>query len=598
MILPRYVPYVPGTEKHRFQIEMECIRKKAKRVLIVTAPTGAGKTYAISALTKNARGPFSGKVLITAPTNALATQICRDLLDMPDPPYVTTWAASEFESNGPRRIIEMINQAQTNDVIVSNPDLIHLLTTNFYARTNVPQKHRTFEDVLARLEIHVFDEYHAYDERMMASVIAYMLKARQMPACRHHRYIFMSATPRAELPSILSRFGFEYEVIEEGETECNETGSRQVKGALVVEFTDSPVEEILDSELPSPGQGFPRTLVVFDSFVGQERALWHLISRGYRRDADGDIVAMTGRDTKSEEGQEEWSRAPIIMATSKADLGLNIDGLDKLIMEPGWATSQFWQRFGRAGRGRDANVIISIPPGLGQLLSGPMNDGIKGIDDIITHITKRQDFSDNRVQDYVGFYLAATEHLTRKAGLLDTIREISLPSRAAQARGLMRKIQFMPENEYSGSREARARALTERVIRSVCWLRGQALEVDCTYSRPDRPMTLKENILFILSQTENQYRDGIYVVTGFKDKPIDAMVSYKGLASNVSITVPHGKPNWTTWSKFVDKLVNSMKTLTNDGEAGEWLKAFEEVLRRLTPDTLPPLEVAADDQFI
>ncbi len=599
---PKYLPYAPGSTEHAFQQEIANVRDLREDCLIVTAPTGAGKTHALANLSKSSMGIFAPRLLIISPTNALSSQISHDLKIANSGLKIGRWAAEEFDTYGVLRGLEMINQSQVQETIISNPDLLHLFVQNFYSwryGNNSKQTHRTFEDAMYRFGVHVFDEYHSYDERMLASVISYMLKARALPACKHH-YVFLSATPNPGLLAILSGFGFTFKSLEEKESIAPMENSRLIKNRLEVEVTTGSVKDHLGM-LPRPGQNAPRTLIVFDTFASQHLTLNEVLEIGYSLDSNGGVVSMTGRETKSDQGQAEWEHAAIIMATKKADLGLNIDTLQLLIMEPGWYISDFHQRFGRAGRSAPGKVIIVLPEEAKGLLPMDLPSGQPGLDALMAKVTTVRPFSNDRVMMYVGYQLAATEYFTTKAGLKEVLYEIPLPPKAAAARAILRRGKMLPE-EFDSHFRPNAEKLVHKLMVSFSLLRGQSLEVNCAYQRPKGELRTKESLLYILSRTDHikEKRNGasLYLIKGFREKPNDIIVDYPGLTNPIAVAVPGGKLTREVFMRYVDALIEDLEVKTIEGEAGPGLRAYGDVLRTIAPDQLAPLEVQIDDGFL
>lgn len=607
VIEPRYLPYAEGTSYHQFQLDMLSVAEQAEDCLIVEAPTGAGKTHVLCELSKRARGQFAPRLLITSPTNALASQICNDLRRTVRELRVRRWAADEFSSNRFERNLELITQAQTEEVIVSNPDLLHLFVQNFYAwrlGPNARIRSRTFDDAMARFGVHVFDEYHVYDERMMASVVSYMIKAKALPVCAHHRYVFLSATPNRYLPEILEEFSFTYRIVREAETSVPPKHGRAIKKKMDVTVTIGDVSEIL-SLLPSPSSSAPRSLVVFDSFARHEQTLQALLNSGYDLSPTGNIVAMTGRDTKSINGQKPWDEAAIIMATSKADLGLNIDNLELLIMEPGWFDTQFHQRFGRAGRSKESRVVIVLPREnekvYEKLLNMNVTNDLSGLNQIMSKVTTTRPFSNKGVARYVGYQMASTEYLMNKPGMSDRLREITLPQSASHARQNLRKAIDLVK-DFEDDLHPHLQNLIDRIVKSFCLLRGQSLEVECVYPRGARELSTKDNLCYILSRTyfeERQHNSHkTYVITGFRDELADVCISYPGVPNSILVPVPRGTISRKTWESYTSRLIEDLTKKTKYGQTTPSLDALRLVLQTLDPDTVAPLEVTADDMFV
>jgi len=596
----KYLEYLPGTTVHLFQKEIAEVQYAKENCLIVEAPTGAGKTRALSNLAMECSSPLSSVLLIVSPTNALATQTARDISKQTEGLTVTTWSSRNLREKGIGRNDELLNATMTSNVILSNPDILHLFTQNYYSsRNGRRQRNQTFEQGMSRLGTHVFDEYHSYDERMLASVFTYMIKARALSQCSHHRYVFLSATPNPSLEGLLTEFGISFRKIVQSGSKENNGNSREYRYKLDVEIVTGKIEDFLDL-LPSPSEKKPRTLVVFDSFVHQHMVLNKLLSSGYREFPEGNVVSLTGRDTKSKQGQMDWTEAAIIMATSKADLGLNIDDLEQLIMEPGWYTSQFYQRFGRAGRSRPTKVVIVVPPEAEKLLSVTKGDDEGDLGLIMTALTRSNIFSSSRLKNYVGFYLAACEHNLNKPGINEFIKSIQLPNESNLSRLMLKKVESLERN-YDPDDRKEIILLKNRLIESFSMLRGQSLEVGFIYKRGDKDLETEEDVCYILSRTSYERPSAPnqpYKILGFLEKPRNIQLSYPTLGNYIEITVPRGNLTRDVFSCYTQRLVSDLTNKSMSGIMSEELRALEWVLNHVEPDQIPPKQVISDEQFI
>lgn len=600
---PRYLPYVPGInpERHRFQLEISNCSDQSESCLIVEAPTGAGKTKALSDLARNYPSSLSNPVtLIVSPTNALASQTVNDILQQAPELSVARWTADQFMMNGVNKNLEMINQCMTKRVIVSNPDMVHLFTQNFYSiRGGHRQSNQTFEQGMSRFGVHVFDEYHAYDERMLASVLSYMIKAREFKSCGHHKYVFMSATPNDDLITLLDKFDFSYKVVTEKETIVDDGQSRMIKGPLKINVSTVGIDQLLHF-LPDSGEASPRCLIVFDSFAKQHMILNSLLNGGYSLYPEGNVASLTGRDTKSEHGQMPWEEATIILATSKVDLGLNIDHLDRLIMEPGWITTQFHQRFGRAGRQRPCDVIISIPEEGARILETAPDSNLAGLNFVMERLTRTRSFSVEKVEYYIGFQIGACEHNLNKPGLNELIRSISLPQRSAYARKCVRELQRLV-NEFDINDKKAIDKIVNRLIESFSMIRGESIEVECTYDRGGQEFNTKENLIYIFSKTKSEKTAGLfnrYRILEFLEKPKDVNLTYPSLDNPILIQVSGGNLNEKVFRTYVRRLEEDLIQSSITGKSTDTMDALHMILTNIELDQLPPLEVMPDDQFI
>jgi len=356
-VLPAlYLPYKQATI-HTFELDIIDFVNQAGKgdILILHAPTGAGKTHAVLKLTRNVEG-----VLLCVPTNALAAEV-ENTYKEEFSPNVCRWNAESLLERGAApgipRHEKMIDDARNKSLIVSNPDILHLFTQHEYVPRNARLRMSGFG--MRNLDLVVFDEYHAYDERILASILLYITKTKSVKDNRQ-KFIFMSATPDSSLTKALDAIGLSYRTGSEELTTTeplDQSIGRMIKGEINVEVSS---ESILTS-IPTSSLS-DRTLFIFSKFIDQQNAVRILLRSGLvEKDSLEGFVQITGRKTKSELGQDSWNHANILLATSKVDVGLNITNLDRIVMEPGWTEQQFWQRFGRAARGKNAAVKLHFP---------------------------------------------------------------------------------------------------------------------------------------------------------------------------------------------------------------------------------------------
>ncbi len=129
---PLYLPFGPesfdGHRLHGFQSAILHVSEQKESCLIVTAPTGSGKTFAFALPTVSApsRALLSRKTLVVAPTNALVAQITKDLTDEWRPKGYSTGSitAADLISKGMKRPAEVFEIIRQNNLVVSNPDLL------------------------------------------------------------------------------------------------------------------------------------------------------------------------------------------------------------------------------------------------------------------------------------------------------------------------------------------------------------------------------------------------------------------------------------------------------------------------------------------
>ncbi|MBE0524130.1 MAG: type I-D CRISPR-associated helicase Cas3' [Methanosarcinales archaeon] len=347
-----------GKQLHSTQKSMLEMGEMKEDCLLIHAPTGSGKTYGfgLPSLWYDDKRLFDDslpKTIIIAPTNALIHQTEYDLKkDWKHKKLkVEILFAKNIVANGWNRALEIYERIRDADIIITNPDITTLLLSNYYYRDEDPNKIRLrqWSDLFKNTKFMIFDEYHLYTEDEIGKVISFLIMNKatknDLKAC------FSSATPNNLIKKVLEEKYFlkckevTQELVEE---EVKDMKYRKVKGKLKVTFTDKNISESLNDVIYDAR----RTLYIFSDLKTNLEAQDRL------EKLDIAFGSFTGLDTKR--GQKEAPDDRIILATNKAELGLNLD-IELAHIEPGFYAENFWQRFGRSARkGKDGEIVVHI----------------------------------------------------------------------------------------------------------------------------------------------------------------------------------------------------------------------------------------------
>lgn len=587
-VLPAlYLPYVEG-ERHAFAVRLREFATSAPpgSVLVLHAPTGAGKTHAVLDLAREGRG-----VLLGVPTNALTAEVEATYRRF-RPDGVARWNADGFTTHGRERHEEMINHSWGKDLIVTNPDILHLFTQHAYIRPDA--RIRLSHEGLRNLSLLVFDEYHAYDERILASLLLHILRAR---VARDHRqrFVFMSATPEPGLVQALRALKIPFQDVPD---ETPTTGrlpegkARLLKGEVELQIrTDAISASVREVESSQ------RTLFVFNTFLEQQRAFSFLREAGWKEaDEPGCFVQITGRHTRI--GQSSWGRASVLLATSKVDVGLNIDGLDALVMEPGRSDQQFWQRFGRAARGRRARVTLHFTDYHDQALARlRAATNLVGLAEAMRDLLRPSRTHVDTLLRFVGAYAASYHANTPRSFVREAFGPgAAFEGQAATGRGLIATMYATWKNDILRDVTGGSRHWFTTIHVALRGLRGKALEVPTLYPGWSQPVP--ESIIYVLCRTDAQKSDahGVYHVNEILEKPRDAQVGYLVLdGQRVSVPVKGAilQHDFQRLPKEIENVVRE-----EEGTLSPFWEALVAWLRMIPPDEIPPLEVTPDDIFV
>jgi len=597
MLSALYLPYKEN-KRHAFELSLIDFVERAPKgeVLILHAPTGAGKTHAVLELTRRVEG-----VLLCVPTNALAAEI-EEVYSRNFSRSVARWNAEAFLERGTRSGISrhetMIEDARGKSLIVSNPDILHLFTQHEY----VPKDSGFWSRLrlsgfgMKNLDLLVFDEYHAYDERVLASVLVYILKSRKTKDNRQ-KFVFMSATPDEGLPITLKKLEIPFTEAPRDEPtteELDQDRGRLIKGPIEVEVCSKPITASIPSSPPSQ-----RTLFIFSTFLDQQIAVRFLKRHGLQEaDCEGGFVQITGRKTHSEKGQDTWERASILLATSKVEVGLNISRLDRIVMEPGWTEQQFWQRFGRAARGKPAQVTLHFP-GYPEGILAPLRSARTYMDMAcaIQSLLGEERQHIDTILHFVGAYAGSYHENTPHSADWKVLEMESLPAAVQKGYGLVQKMLRSWDKDETKDASGGSNYWMKRIRLSLRSLRGQMLRVRTIYEwAPDDPV--EESILYVLTRTEWHREDDTYWVREFLERPKDASLHYNLLdGAEATVAVRGGRLKRNEFLNLPRKMRSVMQQ-----EFGQHLPPFWEALitwlELVPPDEIPPKEVTPDDVFL
>ena len=365
---------------HEVQKRMKLDFEQLPEFTIITAPTGTGKSYAFPFPVLKSKAAPKGindiqqvRGLIVLPTNALISELANSFTKTYKERGIivnqlTGPELNKYNVRGLNRWKKAIEIADESDILITNPDLINFAMHggyHQYAWTNKTATTR-FSSFLDKFNYIIFDEYHLYDEAQIANVLT-LVKLREF-FLQHSkpnkgtvhgiRFLFVSATPEIGLKNIFDEEEFDYtEVVENIVTEKN--NARAIHGQIEVDFFDcKDIKGLVHSKIPEIKEVLKtkKALIILDKLRDvQELAIE--LSPYFK---DSIIYQSTGYVSKSENHSEKIRAANLIIATNKAEVGVNYD-VEFCIMETGKHFQNFIQRFGRVSRGDlPGKVIIAI----------------------------------------------------------------------------------------------------------------------------------------------------------------------------------------------------------------------------------------------
>lgn len=591
-LAPTYLPFADG-HNHAFVLRLRKFAQTAGKgsVLVLQAPTGAGKTRAVMSLAAEQ------DTLLTVPTNALAAEI-EETYRREFSPSVARWNADAFTRHNRARHEEMIVQAFGNSLVVSNPDLLHLLTQHEYRRDG---RLRSFHDGMSAFRLAVFDEYHAYDERVLASILLYVLKMRAARG-NQQRFLFLSATPDEALPRALDALGIEHELVaaEIPTTRpLSPPHGRRVRGEIQLEVSTKPILSALPSRPPRQ-----RSLFIFSTFLDQQIAVRTLRAAGMKEDdSPQGFVQITGRATSSRRGQMTWGSTNLMLATSKVDVGLNIPDLHHVFMEPGWTEQQFWQRFGRAGRGRPCYVQLHFPGASDEPLRA-LRDATDTdeIQNAIRGLLRSSHTHVDTILRFIGAYGASYRDNTPPSADRDLFTSDGSHPKVREGYGCVATILHGWRDDEFRDSPAGAIQWRDTVKAALKGLRGRALRTPTVYvwsSDDQGENVVQEDVVYVLCRTDAPQADadGVHRVREILVRAKDAYLTYQVLDDTIRVPV-RGTLRRKAFSELPRRMEHAIGEASSDGSIPPFWKALIAWLRMVPSDEIAPREVILDDYFL
>ncbi|WP_457637214.1 DEAD/DEAH box helicase [Oceanithermus sp.] len=325
---------------------------EAGRNVVMATPTASGKSLVFQAPVVAAMQNEETSLFIY-PTKALARDQWSRLETLADAFELSERVFTYDGDTPPTRRKKARKEAL---VILTNPDMLHY---------GILPNHGRWAHFLSRLRYLIIDEAH-YHRGVFGSHVALILRRLLRLAAHygaHPQVIAASATIANPAAHATTLTGLPFEAVvaagRGSEMEfavwlpraLDESGERRRSANL--EAADLAVWAAVNDV---------KTLIFTSS-----RKTAELISRYTRgSDVEDKIRSYRAGYTAAErERLEEAFRAgevSVLVSTSALELGIDIGGLDAVVMVgyPG-SVNSFWQRAGRAGRGRERALTVWIP---------------------------------------------------------------------------------------------------------------------------------------------------------------------------------------------------------------------------------------------
>jgi len=329
-------------------------------VIFNTAMTGDGKSLAayLPAFKDNKQ------IIAMYPTNELIQDQHGSLpkyqkdLEICMPSHALMFSAEitrlMHEHNTSTRLDEVRKLLTKNPILLTNPDLIHLMMSHQYGWDHLRKELPI--TIGAYFDYFLFDEFHVFGVPQVISVmnmLGYLtVNYRKKPADRK-KFVFLSATPSKLMNNLLERGSLRYKKIEGSYSSSERPNYRRILQACALELheisqecpTEAWIEEHLE-EIHSffkQNKGSKAAVLVYS--VATARRLFARLKEYFEPHgiSVGENTGLTHREDRRASFEKD-----ILVGTSTVDIGVDFH-INYLIFEA-FNAGSFLQRFGRLGR--------------------------------------------------------------------------------------------------------------------------------------------------------------------------------------------------------------------------------------------------------
>jgi len=336
-----------------------------KRVLIVDAPTGAGKTHTFKRLDNS-----EGVTFLVLPNNYLIEEKYEEFLSsgLIRSSYLKKLSREDIthtieeeglgKDNDPHAILTAIDYIISNSkLIITNPSIVFLILYNHYWERYYAKGSHLSNLITKGLVNIIFDEIHIYDKDQRNRIIALNSLLYE-----NVKFGYTSATiPSDLIKTLFQVFGEErVEYIKVTTTEPGES-SNLLRGPIKLDIFNSEIFQLNEELLEELKYG--NWIIILNKIVTINKFYKFLLEHNF---PNSDILLVSGYHSKSRETLNLFKegKARIMIASNIIEQGINPPkNYTNFIIEPGYYNYSLVQRIGRVGRGieEESHVFIPIP---------------------------------------------------------------------------------------------------------------------------------------------------------------------------------------------------------------------------------------------
>ncbi len=409
---PSYIEREESGEMRKFQKDvLEFVEENSKRVAILDAPTGSGKTYMFKKIASNEK-----KAIIVLPNNLLAEEVYRDLGDnacVLNKESINRTLNERKKRDNPLyntksdAIEEMIS---SKAYIVTNPTVFYYLLINHYTKS-----HR--DDMISilvkgNIKTVIFDEFHIYSRDQISMIFA---SALALPY--RIKIMFSSATPQKFFSDLCKDvFGTEnLEEIHVSRSYIKSENSDILQGPISVDIFNEEASIFVDKNLKLFNTG--KWVIILDSLKNIDKVINLLVSK-YGKEEIGLVSAYYDPLHKTYQSTKQHdNKFRIIVSSNIIEQGINLSReYINFLIEAGSSANSLVQRIGRVGRGVETESKVILCFGGGMQTT---QKNIETMDDLIAFIYKLNYGKDSYSPTSfgIGVYVSLfIDKLTTKAG--------------------------------------------------------------------------------------------------------------------------------------------------------------------------------------
>lgn len=354
---------------HTFQEIFYSELSNLPTVIVIIAPTGAGKTFAFTLPIIYAKNHnyFPPRGLVIAPTNALVEDMYNSFKKVAKTEKIT---GSTLQKHGIERPKELLNKVKSANIVVTNPDIVNfVIHAGYHIEESGKRRHilnfQDWTEFFGKIDYVIFDEYHLYDEEQIANILAWLMTSYRF--FKNIKWFFVSATPEPILLKLLEGQRIDYKIIQQdladsgrviqGRQRIYFIGKSQHYSLYKWMFENGNIRGDVRKKISEAIKNNKKVFLLFDSL--REAKIAESKIRSLFPDAK--VGVNTGFETRQKSFEFSPEKYDVIITTSKAEVGVNYP-VQLAYIDSGKYLRNFLQRIGRIGRRGEESEIYCVTP--------------------------------------------------------------------------------------------------------------------------------------------------------------------------------------------------------------------------------------------